>query len=46
MKVNYYLKFIEIDLFGFVFKWSNCVLLRLFSFDVGLRLFDTYMAEE
>ncbi|KAM3139099.1 hypothetical protein pb186bvf_008697 [Paramecium bursaria] len=36
----------KIDLFGFVFKWSNCVLLRLFSFDVGLRLFDTYMAED
>lgn len=28
------------------FKWVTCLLLRQFSVKIGLRLFDTYIADE
>lgn len=28
------------------FKWVTCLLLRQFSTQIGLRLFDTYLADE
>lgn len=37
---------LALEFYTFIFKWSTCLLLRLFSFEVGLRLFDTFIAEE
>lgn len=33
-----------IDLYHVYFKWINCLLLRQFNIKIGLRLFDTYIA--
>ncbi|CAD8081882.1 unnamed protein product [Paramecium primaurelia] len=37
---------LSMELYAFIFKWSTCMLLRMFQFEVGLRLFDTLLAEE
>ena len=29
----------------FAFRWCNCLLLRELSFDLGIRLWDTYVSE-
>ena len=35
-----------IDFYHMYFKWVTCLLLRQFSVKIGLRLFDTYLADE
>jgi TBC1 domain family member 2 len=36
----------NIDFYHLYFKWVTCLLLRQFSTKTGLRLFDTYLADE
>lgn len=36
----------NIDFYHMYFKWVTCLLLRQFSTQIGLRLFDTYLADE
>lgn len=36
----------EVDLSPFAFRWVFCLLIREFSLKLGLRLFDTYIADD
>ena len=34
-----------LELVQFAFRWANCLLLRELPFSLGIRLWDTYLAE-
>uniref|UniRef100_A0A7S0GH76 Rab-GAP TBC domain-containing protein n=1 Tax=Proboscia inermis TaxID=420281 RepID=A0A7S0GH76_9STRA len=41
-----HLRGVDIEFMQFAFKWMNCLLLREFTLDCVMRLWDTYLSEE